>query len=146
MEPNPIYTTGTNEQDEAPAAPEEVMALLRTLEAAQAKLEEMEARRQAALEEALAPLQMTLAALEGEYGAHLKLLRKDVRRAAAQARAGIKAYGRTVGNSKVQAVYVRGRVRWDTACMERYAVDHPEVRYFRSVNEPTVMLRWSKCK
>lgn len=51
------------------------------------------------------------------------------------------ARGETVHGTDLLAVYVSGRVTWDTKALDGYAVAHPEVSQFRITGEPTVQIR-----
>ena len=42
----------------------------------------------------------------------------------------------------IRAVYVTGRVTYDSKRMEEYAQAHPEIREFRKVSSPSVSLRF----
>lgn len=56
----------------------------------------------------------------------------------------VKREGKTVNGRYFQAVYVRGRVSWNTDGLDAYANDHPEVSYFRKVGEPSISIKSRK--
>lgn len=41
----------------------------------------------------------------------------------------------------LRALWMKGRVTWDTKALEGYAAGHPEIRHFRKEGEPTVSIR-----
>lgn len=49
--------------------------------------------------------------------------------------------GSTVRGEELMAVYNRGRVTWDSEGLDQYAVDHPEVKYFRKEGQPSITIR-----
>lgn len=50
-------------------------------------------------------------------------------------------FGETVSGEVYQAVWVRGRGKWDTRGLKRYAKEHPGVLKYYSVGEPSARLR-----
>lgn len=95
------------------------------------------ARREAILEQ-LRPL---LEGLDGEFEDHLRTTNEDVARLQAEVRTAVLAFGASFHHSRVNAVYARGRVTWDTKGLTRYIERYPEVAEFRRVGEPFVSLR-----
>ena len=49
--------------------------------------------------------------------------------------------GESVKGDFLHAVFVSGRISWDTKGMEGYAVAHPEVNAFRKQGDPSVTIR-----
>jgi len=49
--------------------------------------------------------------------------------------------GKTVKGARLQAVYTKGRISWDTKALEGYAVAYPEILPFRKEGEPSVSIR-----
>ena len=50
-------------------------------------------------------------------------------------------HGTSVKGSRLQAVYMAGRVAWDTKAIDGYAINHPELFAFRKEGEPSVSIR-----
>ena len=48
---------------------------------------------------------------------------------------------KTVKGDALQAVYTKGRVKWNARGLAGYAVAHPEIETFRSVGKPSVSIR-----
>lgn len=91
--------------------------------------------------EILKSVQAELEALEAEYApsleavnARIETLEEEIKDAVLHARASVKG-------TRLQAVYTRGRVRWDTKKLDAYGQTHPEVAAFRSQGNPSVALR-----
>ncbi len=49
--------------------------------------------------------------------------------------------GASIKGRRLQAVFSRGRVSWDTEALDAYAIAHPEVGKFRRQGQPSVSLR-----
>jgi len=47
----------------------------------------------------------------------------------------------TVKGAFLQAVFMKGRVSWDTKALDGYAVAHPEIVAMRKQGDPTVSIR-----
>jgi hypothetical protein len=56
-------------------------------------------------------------------------------------RKAVATYGDTVTGAHLQAVYVRGRVSWDTRALDGYAAGHPEIVQFRKFGDSSVSIR-----
>lgn len=59
----------------------------------------------------------------------------------AEIKAEVASMGVTVKTEHFQAVYMKGRISWDTKALEGYAAAHPEIVPFRKQGEPSVSLR-----
>jgi hypothetical protein len=94
--------------------------------------------------EILQAVQAELEALDAEY---TPLLQAAATRAAAleaEIKSDVLEAGASVKGGGLQAVYMRGRISWDTAALDDYAADHPEVQDFRRQGAPSVSLRTLK--
>lgn len=89
----------------------------------------------------LRAVQAELDALEAEYAPLFATAEERAAALEAEIRAAVLANGASVRGSRVQAVYLRGRTTWDTARLDAYAEDHPEVRDFKRQGAPSVSLR-----
>lgn len=124
------------------------------MEAIVAKLEELaELRAAAELTRAdydaqraaiLQAVQAELDALEAEYTPLFDAAAERTAALEAEIRAEVLANGASVRGSRVQAVFARGRTSWDTAGLDAYAADHPEVQDFKRQGAPSVSLRFLK--
>lgn len=79
------------------------------------ELDELETERQAALDKAT----------EGIQG-----LEKSIKEL-------VKQHGATVKGSRLQAVWVKPRVSWDSKALEGYLIGHPELKKFRKIGNPS---------
>jgi len=56
----------------------------------------------------------------------------------------ILSMGMTVNGDNLQAVFVKGRVTWDSKKLMGYAEAHPEINNFKKVGKPTAQIRTIK--
>jgi phage host-nuclease inhibitor protein Gam len=91
--------------------------------------------------EILRAVQEELAALEGEYAPMLDATAERVATLEAEIKRDVARHGASVKGRHFHAVYVRGRVSWDTRSLDGYAAAHPEVLSFRKEGEPSISLR-----
>ena len=54
---------------------------------------------------------------------------------------GVLQLGQTVKGDGAQAIWIKGRVSWDTRALTGYAAVHPEIEQFRKVGKPSVSIR-----
>ncbi len=125
----------------APAQEADLAAALAQVEAARlavaAATDHYETRRA----EILHRVQDELDALEVEFTARVEPLRQESGRAEQAARAAVLAYGASFRHGRVQAIYARGRVTWDTKGLTQYLESHPEVARYRRIGQPSVSFR-----
>lgn len=81
------------------------------------------------------------AEIEAEFAGKADAVDDNIRKLTEEIKADVKTLGATVKADHFQAVYVKGRVTWDTSKMDGYAVGHPEVLFMRKEGEPSVTLR-----
>jgi hypothetical protein len=98
---------------------------------------EYEARR----EEIMKPIRDELAALELEFAPLQDTLTHNIAELELAIRQAVLQHGASVRGDRLQAVFTRGRVTWDTKNLDLYARTHPEVLRFRKVGTPSVSLR-----
>ena len=89
----------------------------------------------------LQQVQAELDALDAEFeplfdsvDSHVEALEHEVREA-------ILRQGASMRGSRIQAVFMRGRISWDNKGLEGYALAHPEILTFRKEAAPSVQLR-----
>lgn len=105
--------------------------------AAEVTRQEYEARRA----EILRAVQTELEALEAEFQPLLDAAQTREQALEAEIRSQVLEHGGTIRGSQLQAVYVRGRVTWDTSGLDEFANDNPAVLNFRREGAPSVQLR-----
>jgi hypothetical protein len=86
----------------------------------------------------LAKVQIALAAalseLTVDVDRQISLLEKEIKKS-------IVDLGESVTATDLQAVYVSGRITWDTKSMLGYEVAHPEIGAFKKVGKPSVRIQ-----
>ncbi len=96
-----------------------------------------EAKRDKILE----AVRLQLDALEAEYEPLLEAARNNAAALEAEIKNDVLLSGESVVTDVYQAIYMKGRVTWDTDAIDKYAVSHPEVLRFRRQGDPNVTLR-----
>ncbi len=91
--------------------------------------------------EVLKTVQAELDALESEYQPKMDAAEENAALLADEIKNDVLLGGKTVSTDMYQAVYVKGRVIWDSAGMSEYAETHPEVLRYRREGRPNVQLR-----
>jgi hypothetical protein len=86
-------------------------------------------------------IQRKLDQLEAEQDLALTAASVGVRSLTEEIKADVLAAGQSVTGAHLQAVWVKGRVSWDTRRLDGYAAAHPEIAVFRKISEPTVSIR-----
>jgi uncharacterized protein YifE (UPF0438 family) len=99
---------------------------------------EYENRRAAVMEQIRAQLE----ALDAEFGEMLREADEEVGRLEGEVKVAVCAVGESVKLEGIHAVYMRGRVTWDSRGLSSYAETHSEVLEFRRVGKPSVSIRY----
>ncbi len=118
-----------------------ISALLDGLAELRASLEVRRLAYEAEQAAILAPVQAQLDTLKLHYEQEIALLATAAAEQEAAIKAAVLAQGQSVRGARLLAVFMKGRVAWDTKQLDGYAVAHPEIAAFRSVNAPTVSIR-----
>ena len=66
---------------------------------------------------------------------------ENIKKLEAEIKAAVKAEGKSVKGKFFHAVYVKGRVTWNTDKMDAWLVDHPFLKEARKEGEPSITLR-----
>ena len=56
-------------------------------------------------------------------------------------KAAVADFGKTVKGARLQAIWQKGRVSWNTDALDGFALDRPELFAFRNEGKPSVSLR-----
>ena len=83
-----------------------------------------------------------LDALDAEFSGRLRAADEEVGRLEAEVKEAVLQVGESVKLEGIHAVYVRGRVSWDSRRLSRYAESHPELQEFCEVGAPSVRVRY----
>ena len=101
--------------------------------------------KQALIDQVYTPeIRAKIAEIEAEFESKTEAVRANLAALEAEVKAAVTAHGATVKGSVYQAVYVKGRVSWDTKSLDGYAAAHPELAPFRKEGDPSVSLRTVK--
>lgn len=102
---------------------------------------EVQASVEASTKDVYAAIAIRKNEIEIEFAGKSEAVDDNIRKLTEEIKAEVKTLGTTVKSDHFQAVYVKGRVTWDTSKMDGYAVGHPEVLFMRKEGEPSVTLR-----
>ena len=91
--------------------------------------------------EVLKKVQAELDALETEYEPLLEAAENNATVLESEIRNDVLLRGQSVVTDVYQAVYMKGRITWDTDGMGKYALAHPDVLQYRKEGQPVVQLR-----
>lgn len=79
--------------------------------------------------------------IEAEFSDKLTAANEKAAALEAEVKTYVLAHGMSIKGDYLHAIYVKGRVTWDTKGIEGFAVAHPELNTFRKVGEPSVSIR-----
>ena len=96
------------------------------------------AARQAALP---ARVRQALARVDADYADALEALETTIAQVTGSVKQAVLERGTSVRGTRLHAIWVKGRVRWDSRYLEIYAASHPEVRPARTEGQPSVTIR-----
>ena len=91
--------------------------------------------------EILKTVQGDLDALETEYTSIVQEIQDAIAKLRAEIKNDVLLNGSTILSPNYRAVYIRGRVTWDTKGITRYAEANPEIMKFRRQGRPSVSIR-----
>ena len=98
--------------------------------------------KQEAIDAILTPeIKAQLADIEAEFRAQSVAVDENIDALTGEIKAAVIGSGATAKGAHIQAVYMKGRVSWDTKALDGYAAAHPEVAQFRKEGEPSVSIR-----
>lgn len=80
-------------------------------------------------------------AIEEAFAAHTSDLDAQIRDLEAAIKEAVLARGTTVKGHAIQAMWMKGRVSWDTKALDSFAQSNPAVLKYRKVGEPFITLR-----
>ena len=82
-----------------------------------------------------------IAAIQLEFAPRLDALAGIVATIEEEVKADVITEGASVKGQYIQAVYMKGRVNYDTKALDGYSLAHPELLAFRNEGAPSVSLR-----
>lgn len=86
-------------------------------------------------------MRMEIEAIDLEFGPVFEAVNKKLSEMEKTIKAEIIENGVTVKGSTLQAVYSKGRTRWNDEGLMNYLSVHPEIAYLRTVGKPSVSIR-----
>jgi hypothetical protein len=90
----------------------------------------------------LSRVQTELDALEAEYAPLLQASADTTQSLTAEIKNDVRRHGASVRSGAVHAVFVSGRILWDSKGLGQYAETHPDIAQYRRQGEPTVIVRF----
>lgn len=119
-----------------------IVTMLDRLDDLRAQLELLHSDMAAKREQIIpAEVKAELADLEAEYAPAIEAAQAGIAGLEAEIKAAVLEHGATVKASNLQAVWMRGRVSWDTKALDGFAKARPELLAFRKEGPPTVSIR-----
>jgi len=91
--------------------------------------------------EILKTVQAELDALEEEYAPLLQEPQEVISNLETEIKNDVLLNGATIKGSKYKAVYMHGRITWDTKGITKYAEVNPEILNFKKQGQPSVSIR-----
>lgn len=82
-----------------------------------------------------------IAAIELEYAPSFDAVNERIADLEGSIKAAVIEAGATVKGQYYQAVYMKGRVSYDTKALDGYSLAHPELLAYRNEGQPSVSLR-----
>ena len=79
--------------------------------------------------------------IEFEFNGKANDADANIKKLEAEIKAEVKAEGKSVKGKYFHAVYVKGRVTWNTDKMDAWVIDHPFLKEARKEGEPSITLR-----
>lgn len=79
--------------------------------------------------------------IEAEFAGKAEAVDDNIRKLTDEIKDDVKVLGASVKANHFQAVYVRGRITWNTDKMEAWMVDHPFLKEARKEGDPSVTIR-----
>ena len=107
---------------------------------AQRTIAEMD--KQALIDSVLTPeIKAKLADIEAEFADKVGAVDQNINDLTAQVKQAVISEGQTVKGNYLQAVYMKGRVSWDTKTLEGLAIVMPKLLDAKKEGEPSVSIR-----
>ena len=119
-----------------------IKELLDQLAEIKAQIDLLNSDKQQAINSVMTDEQRTaIRDIEYEFGEKVEAAQANATELENKVKALVVEGGATVKGSRLQAVYMNGRVSWDTKAIDGYAINHPALFAFRKEGEPSVSIR-----
>jgi len=103
--------------------------------------EELRAEIEAQTRNVYKAIEQRKSEIEAEFNGKADDVEANIKKLEAEIKADVKATGASVKGKYFHAVYVKGRVTWNTDKMDAWLVDHPFLKEARKEGEPSITLR-----
>lgn len=108
------------------------------------KIADLEAERQSAISDALAPVKAEIDRIEAQYLDPLGKLHELEVKLSEEIKSMVITLGETIKGTTLIAVYNKGRDTWDSTMLKGLALAHPEIKGAMKTGEPSVTIRGIK--
>jgi hypothetical protein len=82
--------------------------------------------------------------IEAEFEDKTESVVNNIAALEAEIKQAVKEHGASIKGTIYHAIFVKGRVSWDTKSLDGYSTAHPELLTFRKEGDPSVSIRVSK--
>jgi len=121
---------------------QQIVTKLTQLEELDAQSEIIRLDKQAAINEVLTnEIKAQLAAIDAEFDPMSEAVQETIARLESEVKLAVLAEGESVNGKKYKAIFVKGRVSWNTKELAGFAVANPEIEAFKTVGNPSVSIR-----
>jgi hypothetical protein len=79
--------------------------------------------------------------IEAEFAGKTEAADANIAELEKQIKAAVKAFGLTVKGKSMMATYSDGRKSWDAKRLDKYTLDHPDIRDCYTVGEPVIAIK-----
>lgn len=86
-------------------------------------------------------IKAALAEVDAEEATAIEAVSAGIANLTDEIKQEVVAGGSSVKGNFLQAVWMKGRVSWDTKALDGFAAGHPEIVQFRKEGEPSVSIR-----
>lgn len=126
-------------------AGERIQKRLDELDEYQCQIDLIQMDKQKLIDEVLTPwIKEQLEAIDLEFADKSESAQNNINQLRDEIKQATLVYGETVKSSKFQAVYMKGREKWDTQQLKGYSKAHPEILMFYKRGNPSISIRGVK--
>ena len=105
-------------------------------------IDKLNSDKQALIDSVLTPeIKEKLNEIEAEFAPKIEELNQRNQALIDTIKGEVLAAGQTISGKYHQAVYVKGRVSWNTKALDGYVAAHPELAQFRKEGDPSVTIK-----
>lgn len=121
---------------------EQIKAMLDALSEMMAQRELLEGDKQGLIDDVLTPgIRQQIADIEAEFTDRTADIATNITQLEMAIKERVVAGGASVRGSRLQAIWSKPRITWDTRALDGYAAGHPEIAQFRKEGQPSVSIR-----